>query len=120
MSGPLHILKHEHRVIERSLRALDGVCARLTWGEHVPADVLIKLVDFITGYADGFHNHKEVTYLFQALQRQCISSHDAVLRLIEQEHENERLLTAEMRHAIEDYKGVDPNSRQRFVDAASH
>jgi hemerythrin-like domain-containing protein len=120
MSGPLYILKHEHRVIERSLRALDGICARLTWGEHVPADALTKLVDFISGYADGFHHLKEEAYLFPALQRQCISRHDGVLGLIEQEHENERLLTAEMRHAIEDYKGVDPNSRQRFVEAGHH
>jgi hemerythrin-like domain-containing protein len=38
--------------------------------------------------------------------------------LIAQEHENERELTAEMRRSIEDYKGVDPDSRQRFVEAA--
>jgi hemerythrin-like domain-containing protein len=38
--------------------------------------------------------------------------------LIEQEHERERELTAEMRSAIEGYKGVDPNARQRFVEAA--
>ncbi|HKR62080.1 MAG TPA: hemerythrin domain-containing protein [Pyrinomonadaceae bacterium] len=118
MSGPLHTLKHEHRVIERNLRALDGICARLTWGEHVPVDVLIKLVDFISGYTDGFHHLKEETYLFPALMRQSVSRHDGVLRLIEQEHENERQLSAEMRKAIEGYKGVDPDSRRRFVDAA--
>jgi hemerythrin-like domain-containing protein len=100
------------------MRALDGVCARLIWGEHVPVDALIKLVEFITGYADGFHHLKEETYLFPSLMRQCISRHDGVLRLIEQEHENERQLTEEMRKAIEGYKGVDPDSRQRFVDAA--
>ena len=118
MSGPLHTLKHEHRVIERSLRALDGVCARLNWGEQVPVDVLIKLVDFISGYADGFHHLKEETYLFPALMRQRISRPDGVLRLIEQEHERERQLNEEMRDAIEGYKGVDPDSRRHFIDAA--
>jgi hemerythrin-like domain-containing protein len=118
MSGPIHILKHEHRVIERGLRALDGICARLTWAEHVPADALISLVDFISGYADQFHHFKEESYLFPALQRRCLPGHEAVLGLIEREHEHERQLMAEMRHAIEGYKGVDPNSRQRFVDAA--
>jgi len=118
MSGPFHTLKHEHRVIERSLRALDGICARLIWGEHVPVDVLIRLVDFISGYTDGFHHLREETYLFPSLLSQSISRRDGVLRLIEQEHEHERELTAEMRRAIEGYKGVDPDSRQRFVEAA--
>jgi hemerythrin-like domain-containing protein len=84
----------------------------------VPVDVLVRLVDFISGYADGFHHLKEENYLFPALLSHSISRRDGVLRLIAQEHENERELTAEMRRSIEDYKGVDPDSRQRFVEAA--
>jgi hemerythrin-like domain-containing protein len=41
-----------------------------------------------------------------------------VLGLIEQEHESERQLTSEMGRAIEGYKDVDPEARQRFVEAA--
>jgi hemerythrin-like domain-containing protein len=118
MSGPLHTLKHEHRVIERTLRALDGVCVRLVWGEQVPADVLKRLVDFISGYADGFHHLKEETYLFPALQHHGIQRHGGALGLIEMEHANERGVTEEMRRAIEGYKEIDPNARQRFVEAA--
>jgi len=118
MSGPLHTLKHEHRVIERVIRALDGVCARLVWGEQVPADVLASLIDFIGGYADGFHHLKEEVYLFPALQRHDIRGHGGVLGLIEQEHETERQLTDEMRLAIEGYRAVDPIARHRFVEAA--
>jgi len=118
MSGPLHTLKHEHRVIERALRALDGVCARLVWGEQVPVDALASLVEFISGYADQFHHLKEENYLFPALQRHNIQSHGGVLGLIEQEHETERELTAEMRRAIEGYKAVDPIARHHFVEAA--
>ena len=117
MSGPLHTLKHEHRVIERALRALDGVCVRLVWGDQVPADVLARLVDFISGYADGFHHAKEEAYLFPALQRHEIQR-DGALSLIELEHENERKTTEEMRRAIEGYKEVDPIARQLFVEAA--
>lgn len=36
MSEPLHTLKQEHRVIERALHALDGLCIRLEWGDRVP------------------------------------------------------------------------------------
>src|SRR6185295_16350519 len=118
MSGPLHTLKHEHRVIERALRALDGVCARLVWGEQIPADVLASLIDFISGYADGFHHLKEEVYLFPALQRHDIQGNGGVLGMIEQEHETERQLTEEMRLAIEGYRAVDPIARHRFVEAA--
>ena len=118
MSGPIHTLKHEHRVIERALRALDGVCVRLVWGEQVPADVLARLADFFRGYAHGFHHAREETYLFPALQREGIPRHGGTLGLIEQEHERERELTEDMRRAIEGYKQVDPDARQRFVEAA--
>ena len=118
MSGPIHTLKHEHRVIERALRALDGVCVRLVWGDQVPADVLTRLADFFYGYAHSFHHAREETYLFPALQREGISRHGGALGLIEQEHENERGLTEEMRRAIDGYKQVDPEARQRFIEAA--
>lgn len=118
MSGPLHTLKHEHRVIERALRAIDGICARLVWGEQVPVAALASLVDFISGYADGFHHVKEENYLFPALQRHNIQGHGGVLGLIEQEHEMERDLTSEMRRAIEQYQSADPLARHHFVEAA--
>jgi hemerythrin-like domain-containing protein len=76
------------------------------------------MVDFISGYTDGFHHLKEESYLFPALQSHGIQRHGGALGLIEQEHENEREVTEGMRLAIEGYKGVDPEARQRFVEAA--
>ncbi|MFY9572632.1 MAG: hemerythrin domain-containing protein, partial [Blastocatellia bacterium] len=72
MTHPLHTLKHEHRVIERALRALDGVCARLQWGQQVPAEVLAQLVDFVSTFADRHHHGKEEACLFPVLQRHGI------------------------------------------------
>lgn len=117
MAEPLHTLKHEHRVIERALRALDGVCARLDWGQHVPAEVISQLVDFIGVFADRYHHGKEETFLFPLLQRHGIVR-DGPLGVIAEEHRIESDLTAEMHRAIEGYRDVDPDARQRFVDAA--
>jgi hemerythrin-like domain-containing protein len=114
---PLHTLKHEHRVIERALRALDGVCTRLEWGQHVPAEVLLQLVDFINTFADRYHHGKEETYLFPALQKEGIPR-DGALASLEHEHQIESNLAAEMRLATEEYRSVDPAARQRFIDAA--
>ena len=118
MTHPLHSLKHEHRVIERALRALDGVCARLQWGQHIPAEVLSQLVDFISMFADRYHHGKEEKYLFPVLERQGIVREGGPLTVIAQEHQIESDLTAEMRRAIEGYRDVDPEARQRFVEAA--
>jgi hemerythrin-like domain-containing protein len=118
MTGPLHNLKHEHRVIERALRALDGICMRLEWGDQVPYDALSQLVDFIGVFADRYHHGREEECLFPALARKGIPHQDGPLQAMEQQHEIERELTAEMRRAIEGFRDVDPESRRNFVEAA--
>ncbi len=118
VTHPLSALKHEHRVIEKALRALDGVCLRLQWGQHVPAEALSKLVDFMSTFADRYHHGKEEQYLFPLLQRQGIPHDGGPLAAIEQEHRIESEITAEMRRAIQHYREVDPEARQRFVNAA--
>ncbi len=118
MIGPLHTLKHEHRVIERTLRALDGMCKRLLWGEHVSADALAQVVDFISAYADGFHHKKEEEYLFPALAEQGIAIEGGPLGVMNRQHECERELTSEMIAAIEAYRSLDTHASSRFVEAA--
>lgn len=122
MTGPLRILKHEHRVIERALRALDGVSTRLQWGQPVPAEVLSQLVEFISTFVDRHHHGKEKAYLFPVLERQLgrrdIAPHGGPLDVIELEHAIESELTGDMHRAIGGYKDADPEARQRFVEAA--
>ena len=118
MMGPLHNLKHEHRVIERALHALDGVSIRLEWGDHVPYDVLSQLVDFIDVFADRYHHGREEECLFPVLALKGIPYHGGPLQAIEQQHEIERDLTAEMERAIKSFREDDPESRRHFVEAA--
>jgi hemerythrin-like domain-containing protein len=118
MTEPLYTLKHEHRVIERALHALDGICMRLEWGDQVPYDVLSQAVNFFSVFADRYHHGKEEEYLFPALALEGIPYQGGPLALMEQQHERERELTAEMSSAIEGYRGLDPESRQHFISAA--
>jgi hemerythrin-like domain-containing protein len=64
MSRPFHILKHEHRIIERALRGLDGVCMRIEGGNRVPVPALVEILGFITTFADRYHHGKEETLSF--------------------------------------------------------
>lgn len=117
MIEPLLILKHEHRVIERALHALDGVCLRLSWGSKIPDHALLQLMDFTSSYIDVFHHSKEEAYLFEALERQGITRDGGPLGAMEREHEIERELTDELYIAAAGYSAGDTAAVERFVRA---
>jgi hemerythrin-like domain-containing protein len=118
MSRPTHILKHEHRVIEQALRALDGMCLNLKSGGNVPPEALYQILDFIQNFADRFHHAREETYLFPALGQNGFQKEGGALSFLTGEHEIERLLTAELELSIGEYRHGDSAAVDRFVKAA--
>jgi hemerythrin-like domain-containing protein len=118
MTEPFHVLRHEHRVIERGLRALDGICARLNCGHQVPPEALLEVVDFLRVYADDFHHGKEEANLFAMLDRRGVTRQGGLLARLVQEHDIERKLLTAMLCAIEDYSKAGPASKTGFVEAA--
>ena len=119
MSRPTHILRHEHRVIEQALRALDGMCLNLKSGGNVPPEALYQILDFIQNFADRFHHTREATYLFPALGQNGFQKEGGALRFLTEEHEIERLLMAELEQAIGDYSHGDSAAIDRFVETAN-
>jgi hemerythrin-like domain-containing protein len=118
MSRPFHILKHEHRIIERALRGLDGVCMRIEGGIRVPAEALLEIVGFITTFADLYHHGKEEALLFPALESRGITREGGPLGVMEYEHQVERELIGDLEQSIGLYTEGDREAAQRFVDAA--
>ena len=118
MSRPFHILKHEHRIIERALRGLNGMCMRIEGGSRVAAGALLEIVEFITTFADHYHHAKEETLLFPALERRGFTREGGPLGVMEYEHQVERELIADLGQAIELYQAGDVEGGQRFVEAA--
>ena len=119
MSRPTQILRHEHRVIEQALRALDGMCLNLKMGGNVPPEALYQILDFIQNFADRFHHTREATYLFPALGQNGFQKEGGALRFLTEEHEIERMLTAELERAIGEYSHGDSSAVDRFVEAAN-
>ena len=119
MTAPFHKLKHEHRIIEQGLRALNGISLRLNVGEPIPSGALSRAVDFIKTFVDHFHHRKEEEFLFPALERQGIQREDGPLGMMEQEHEIERELLAELDNAIKAYQSGDEEACQHFAEAAT-
>lgn len=118
MSRPFHILKHEHRIIERVLRALEGVCVRLEGGERVPSSALLEIVRFITTFADRYHHGKEESLLFPALERHGIPRDGGALGVMEYEHKIERELIADLEQAIDMNIAGEVDAKHDFVDAS--
>jgi hemerythrin-like domain-containing protein len=119
MSRPTQILRHEHRVIEQALRALDGMCLNMKMGGNVPPEALYQILDFIQNFADRFHHTREATYLFPALGQNGFQKEGGALSFLTEEHEIERLLTAELERAIGEYSHGDSLAVDRFVEAAN-
>jgi hemerythrin-like domain-containing protein len=119
MSRPTHILRHEHRVIEQALRALDGMCLKLKTGDSVPPEALGQLLDFIRNFGDRFHHNKEETYLFPALRHNLLQKDSEALRFLMEEHETERKLIAELETAIEAFRHGDMSAVNQFVESAN-
>lgn len=106
---PTHLLRHEHRVIEQGLRALDGMCLRLKAGDEIPAEALSKALEFVQNYVDRHHHFREEEYLFPAL-KQCGFEEGGALPFLLEEHAHERELLAELEFAIEEYRYGDSNA----------
>jgi len=117
MSRPTHLLRHEHRVIEQAMRALDGMCLHLRAGGQVPDQEMAKLFDFIRNFADGFHHAKEETHLFPVLAQIGIGNQGGPLDFLRAEHATERALLDVLELAVEAYQH-NYAAGEQFVSAA--
>jgi hemerythrin-like domain-containing protein len=118
MSGPFHLLKHDHRIIERGLKALDGACLRLETGNQIPASDLSQMIDFISTFADSYHHGKEEIILFPVLVRAGIQYQGGPLGAMEREHQIERRLMGNLKNAAEEYGQGNAEACSRFIEAA--
>ncbi len=118
MSRPTHFLRHEHRVIEQGLRALEGLCSRLKLGEQIPHDAIARALDFIRVYADQLHHGKEEDYLFPALRRSGMQFEEGSLEFLSREHDTERQLLAALGVEFEAYRNGNADALHLFIGTA--
>src|SRR5215469_3872656 len=115
MGDITHNLKHEHRVIERALRALDGMCLRIEAGDIVPHESIAELFGFLTNFGDRFHHGKEEKYLFPALLREGVAPRGGATDVLVREHDVERRLISELGRAVDSYSEDNAESGAPFV-----
>lgn len=118
MPTPVEILKHEHRIIERVLRALGGLSERLKKGESVSPEALSSFLDFIGTFADRCHHGKEETHLFPTLEQRGIPREGGPIGVMLHEHELGRGLVAELARAADAYGEGDRAAGPQFAEIA--
>ncbi|MBI1747991.1 MAG: hypothetical protein HYR55_15595 [Acidobacteria bacterium] len=120
MTDPLISLKGEHRVIERALHALKGMCLRLEGGKPVEPEALLKLLDFIhISCYRGLHQPAEKCLVRTLLER-GVQFKGGPLDNILFEHEVERRLVADLDSSVAAYNRGDPYASQPLINTANH
>lgn len=114
---PTHVLRHEHRVIERSLRAINGMCLRLRLGDPVPATALRQFLEFTKAYADRYHHEREEKHLFPALAAAGVET-GAALDFLRDEHALERQLLDKLEAEISSFNPECPEALERLIDTS--
>ena len=112
MKTPIDQLLAEHRIIEKALRALAGLCDRLERGEQIDPDAFDRIFEFLMTFADRRHHQKEEKCLFPALGAQGVPRDRGPIGVILQEHCTGRALIAQMRRA------VSAHANDQFIEAA--
>jgi hemerythrin-like domain-containing protein len=111
----IDILMAEHRTIERVLDALEIAADNVARGTAVRPGFFLDAAEFIAGYADGCHHHKEEDVLFGALGGP--ETQGAVEMMLD-EHREARRLTQGMRDAARRLATGDDTARASLVSTA--
>jgi hemerythrin-like domain-containing protein len=112
------ILSSEHRVIERVIAALETGANQLEAGEPVRPGFFIQATDFIKGFADGCHHHKEEGVLFPALAEHGMSIQNGPVGAMLSEHELGRHFTRSLLAAAQSWEGGDQTAKAAVIENA--
>src|SRR4030042_3107637 len=95
------LLSSEHRIIEQFLDSLELAAIRLQDDKPVRVGFFLDAADFIKGFADGCHHHKEEGVLFVAMIQNGMSSNNGPIGVMFSEHDQGRAFTRGMREAAQ-------------------
>jgi hemerythrin-like domain-containing protein len=92
----LDVLMDEHRGFKTMLDVLDAAATRVERGEHVPADMLVGLIDFFDNFTDRHHD-KEEEVLFPLVARHGLGPEQTVVGALLSQHDTGRIYVRRMR-----------------------
>jgi hemerythrin-like domain-containing protein len=112
------ILMEEHRVIERILACLEISANKVIAGQWVRPGFFLEAAQFIKGFADGCHHHKEEGVLFKSMVTHGASDKEGPIAVMLWEHEQGRGYTRAMREAAERWESGDQSASRTAAENA--
>lgn len=112
------VLVDEHRVIERVLNSLEVAAGRLEKGQPVRPEFLLEATDFIRGFADGCHHHKEEGVLFVHMQDQGMEDEGCPLGVMYAEHALARQYTRALISAAKGMQAGEAGAQRRAIESS--
>jgi hemerythrin-like domain-containing protein len=109
------ILKEEHRIIERLLKALQTAAQRLSIGDELRPAFFISAALFIKNFADGCHHLKEEGVLFLAMNQAGMPNERSPIGVMLEEHEKGRAYTRELKDAAQKWETGDLSARTAVI-----
>ena len=100
------------------LAALERGIPRLEAGDTTPVPTFVQGVDFLRGFADHCHHHKEEQILFPALAERGVPVEGGPIGVMLSEHETGRGYIRAMAEAIERHDRGEPKALQDLAAAA--
>lgn len=113
----------EHNMIIVMLNILERVCSSIKSRKKTDLDDLQQIVDLIRVFNGRFHNGKEESCFYPALQQAWIKKEDDIIASIILEHERARELVQQMQKAVScnfiaTHKFI--SSSKAFIDLQRH
>lgn len=119
MNGPIEVLMHEHRVIERVLDALTAFTGALSAGTPGERERLASFVEFLRGFADRCHHGKEEDILFRAMIDRGLPRETGPIGIMLEEHDMGRALVGRLADIADASGPLDPAEQVAVRSAAA-
>jgi len=113
-----NVLMEEHRVIERMLGALETAAQKLDEGAAVRQGFFLEAAEFIRGFADGRHHHKEEGVLFTVMAGCGVPVKGGPIGVMLDDHEQARTYTRAMSDAAGRLEAGDDSASAAVVRSA--
>ena len=115
---PTEILLQEHRVIEVALSCLERLTDLALENGSLDTDPAENALEFIRGFADQCHHHKEEDRLFTAMVDKGLPRDGGPIAVMLAEHEQGRAFVRGMAENIEGAGNGDDASLRAFAENA--
>jgi hemerythrin-like domain-containing protein len=108
----------EHECIKSMLNIIEKIVNDIEKGEELNTEHFEKIIDFIKGFADKNHHHKEEDILFPAMVKQGIPNEGGPIAVMLHEHQSGRNYVKGMSEAFDDFKNGNKTAINNVVSNA--